>query len=83
MTAPTRGFDRCAARDRNAEQQTAEQPGVHVAPLGSLSPPNVAFMAEALATIPENEARRRGAAHFAPQLQAYAARHGAANEAAA
>ncbi|MGV3553702.1 MAG: heme-dependent oxidative N-demethylase family protein [Croceibacterium sp.] len=57
--------------------------GVHVAPLGSLSPGNIAFMAEALATIPENEARRRGAAHFAPQLRAYAARHGAANGLAA
>ena len=57
--------------------------GVHVAPLGSLSPANIAFIAEALATIPANEARRRGAAHFAPQLQAYAARHGAANGLAA
>ena len=57
--------------------------GVHVAPLGSLLPANIAFMAEALATIPANEARRRGAAHFAPQLQAYAARHGAANGLAA
>ena len=49
--------------------------GVHVAPLGSLSGANIAFMAEALATIPGNEARRRGAAYFAPQLQAFAARH--------
>lgn len=57
--------------------------GVHVASLGSLSCENIAFMAEALATIPENEARRRGAAHFAPQLQTYAARHGAANGLAA
>ena len=57
--------------------------GVHVAPLGSLSPGNIAFMAEALATIPDNEARRRGAAHFAPHLQAFAARHGAANGIAA
>jgi hypothetical protein len=57
--------------------------GVHVAPLGSLSRENIAFMAEALATIPENEARRRGAAHFAPQLLAFAARHGAANGMAA
>lgn len=52
--------------------------GIYVAPLGSLSPENIARMAESLATIPEAEARRRGAAHFAPQLQAYAARHGAA-----
>jgi hypothetical protein len=52
--------------------------GIYRAPLGSLSPENIARMAESLATIPEPEARRRGAAHFAPQLQAYAARHGAA-----
>ena len=54
--------------------------GVHVAPLGSLSPANVAFMADALATIPANEAQRRGAAFFAPQLRAFAARQLAANE---
>ena len=52
--------------------------GIYRAPLGSLSAGNVARMAEALATIPEPEARRRGAPHFAPQLQAYARRHGAA-----
>jgi len=52
--------------------------GVHVAPLGSLSPANVARLAQALATIPEDEAERRGAPHFAPALQAYAARHGGA-----
>jgi hypothetical protein len=52
--------------------------GIYVAPLGALSRANVARMAESLATIPEPEARRRGAAHFASQLQAYAARHGAA-----
>jgi hypothetical protein len=52
--------------------------GVYRAPLGSLSRENIARMAESLATIPEPEAKRRGAAHFAPQLQAYAARHGAA-----
>jgi hypothetical protein len=57
--------------------------GVHVAPLGSLSGENIAFMGEALATIPADEAGRRGAALFAPQLRAYAARRGAANEAAA
>jgi hypothetical protein len=34
-------------------------------------------MAESITTIPEPEGRRRGAAHFAPALQAYAARHGA------
>ena len=48
--------------------------GVHVAPLGSLSPENIAFMGEALATIPADEAGRRGAAFFAPQLRAYAKR---------
>ncbi|MBO0748821.1 MAG: DUF3445 domain-containing protein [Porphyrobacter sp.] len=52
--------------------------GIYVAPLGTLSADNMARMAQALATIPEPEARRRGAPHFAPQLQAYAARHGAA-----
>jgi hypothetical protein len=52
--------------------------GIYLAPLGSLSPENIARIAESLATIPEPEAKRRGAAHFAPQLQAYAARHGAA-----
>lgn len=52
--------------------------GIYIAPLGSLSPANIARMAESLATIPEAEARRRGAAHFAPQLQAFAARHRAA-----
>jgi hypothetical protein len=52
--------------------------GIYRAPLASLSPENVARMAEALATIPEPEAMRRGARHFAPQLQAYAQRHGAA-----
>lgn len=52
--------------------------GIYLAPLGSLSPDNIARMAESLTTIPEPEAKRRGAAHFAPQLQAYAARHGAA-----
>ena len=51
--------------------------GIYLAPLGSLSPDNIARMAESLTTIPEPEAKRRGAAHFAPQLQAYAARHGA------
>lgn len=52
--------------------------GIYVAPLGSLSPENVTRMAQWLATIPEPEARRRGSPYFAPQLQAYAARHGAA-----
>ena len=52
--------------------------GIYLAPLGTLSRENVARMAESLATIPEPEARRRGAPHFAPQLQAYAAAHGAA-----
>lgn len=49
--------------------------GVHIAPLGSLSPTNITFMADALATIPANEARRRGAEYFAPQLGTYARRH--------
>lgn|GEM_PF-325147 len=57
--------------------------GVYVSPLGALSPANIARMAKALATIPPEEAERRGAAHFAPALQAYAARHGHAIEDAA
>jgi heme-dependent oxidative N-demethylase alpha subunit-like protein len=52
--------------------------GIYLAPLGTLSRANIARMAESLASLPEAEARRRGAPHFAPQLQAYAARHGAA-----
>jgi hypothetical protein len=52
--------------------------GIYREPLGSLSLENIARMAESLATIPEPESRRRGAAHFSPQLQAYAARRGAA-----
>ena len=52
--------------------------GVYVAPLGSLSRENVARIAESVAGVPEAEAQRRGAAYFAPALQAYAARHGAA-----
>ena len=56
--------------------------GVYVAPLGSLSPGNIARLAEAVATIPPEEAERRGAPHFAQALQGYAAHHGAAREAA-
>ena len=52
--------------------------GVYVAPLGSLSPENIARMADSVATVPDPEAERRGAAYFAPALQAFAARHGAA-----
>jgi hypothetical protein len=52
--------------------------GVYVAPLGSLSPANIARMAEAVATIPPEEAERRGARNFAAALQGYAARHGGA-----
>jgi hypothetical protein len=52
--------------------------GIYVAPLASLSPENIGRLAESVATIPEAEADRRGAQYFAPQLQAYAASHGAA-----
>jgi len=52
--------------------------GIYLAPLGALSPENITRMAESLATIPELEAKRRGAPYFAPQLQAYAERRGAA-----
>lgn len=47
--------------------------GVYVTALGRLSPGNIARIANALATIPPHEAERRGAAYFAPQLQAFAA----------
>jgi hypothetical protein len=47
--------------------------GVYVAPLGTLSPGNTARLAEAVATIPAEEAERRGADHFAAALQEYAA----------
>lgn len=56
--------------------------GVHVAPLGSLSAENLSFMAEALATIPDDEAGRRGAKFFAPQLREYAAKHALIEKAA-
>ncbi|MEO6041996.1 MAG: DUF3445 domain-containing protein [Croceibacterium sp.] len=49
--------------------------GVYVAPLGSLSPDNIARMAEAVATIPPEEAERRGAPHFAPALHGFARLH--------
>jgi len=52
--------------------------GIYVAALGSLLPKSVARMSQSVATIPEPEAKRRGATYFAPQLQAYAARHRAA-----
>ena len=47
--------------------------GVYVTPLGQLSPANVVRLVDAVSTIPTEEARRRGAAHFLPQLKAYAA----------
>ncbi|MGB3797076.1 MAG: DUF3445 domain-containing protein, partial [Alteraurantiacibacter sp.] len=47
--------------------------GVYVAPLGSLSIDNIARMAQSVASIPEDEAKRRGARWFAPQLSAYSA----------
>ena len=50
--------------------------GVFVTPLGQLSPGNVARLAQALRTIPVAEAERRGAAHFAPQVQAFAETRG-------
>lgn len=52
--------------------------GVYVAPLGSLSPGNIARMAQAVAIIPPEEAERRGAPYFAPALQGFAVRHAAA-----
>ncbi|MWV28607.1 DUF3445 domain-containing protein [Erythrobacter sp. GH3-10] len=47
--------------------------GVYVASLGSLSIDNAARMAQSLATIPPEEAERRGARWFAPQLAAHVA----------
>jgi len=47
--------------------------GVYRTALGKLAPANILRMADALATIPAEEAERRGAAHFAPQLQTFAA----------
>jgi hypothetical protein len=52
--------------------------GVYLSPLGSLSPANVARLAQSIATVPEPEARRRGTAYFAPALEAHAARRNAA-----
>ena len=46
--------------------------GVYVTALGELSDANVARLCEAVRTIPPGEAQRRGAAHFAPQLFAFA-----------
>lgn len=48
--------------------------GIYVAALGSLSRPNVARIAESVATIPPDEARRRGAPHFAAALQGFSDR---------
>ena len=50
--------------------------GIYLSPLGALSPGNIARMADSLATIPELEAKRRGAPFFAAQLQAFAGHHG-------
>lgn len=47
--------------------------GVYVASLATLSDGNVARLAHSLATIPPEEAERRGARWFAPQLGAYSA----------
>ena len=52
--------------------------GVYIVPLVSLSPGNIARLAEAVATIPVEEAARRGARYFAPALQAFAAQRAAA-----
>jgi hypothetical protein len=47
--------------------------GVHLAPLGTLPPAQLGWLAGALATLPGPEAERRGTGHYAPALQAYAA----------
>ena len=46
--------------------------GVYLAPLGTLSDDNVARLAHSVDTIPPEEAERRGARWFAPQLASYA-----------
>ncbi|QZH75019.1 MAG: DUF3445 domain-containing protein [Erythrobacter sp.] len=46
--------------------------GVYVTALGHLAPANLDRMAEALQTIPRQEAERRGSPHFASQLIAFA-----------
>jgi hypothetical protein len=48
--------------------------GVYVAPLGSLSPTNIARMADSVTTLPGPEAERRGAPFFADALRTFAAR---------
>lgn len=47
--------------------------GIYVEPLGSLGNEHIAFLSHALATLPQEEAHRRGTPHYAPALQAYAA----------
>jgi hypothetical protein len=52
--------------------------GVYVAPLDTLSPANISRLADAVATVPPEEAERRGTPYFAAALQAYAAQASAA-----
>lgn len=53
--------------------------GVHVAPLSTLTPANLARISEAVAGIGDGEAGRRGAPAYAPSLLAYAASTAHAN----
>ncbi|MEO1730534.1 MAG: DUF3445 domain-containing protein [Pseudomonadota bacterium] len=46
--------------------------GVYVEPLGSLSPPNLACLADAVRTLVSGEGDRRGAPAYAQALQSYA-----------
>ena len=46
--------------------------GVYLSPLGRLAPGQRAWLVDALAALPAPEAARRGTAHYAPQLAAFA-----------
>ena len=52
--------------------------GVYVAPLGSLSPPNIARLAGAVQALAEGEGDRRGAPQYAGALQGFAEARGIA-----
>lgn len=49
--------------------------GVHITPLGQLTRDNALGLSHSLQTIPEEEAQRRGARYFAPQLHDWVGDH--------
>lgn len=53
--------------------------GIYVEPLGALSPANIAGIATSIATIPAEEAARRGTPFYADALMAFAASKAGAN----